>query len=271
MPTSFRLTLFVGLVGCAGLLLGSSVTLAQGGPSITPRQCGMCHAEDYRHWRRSGHAIAFEGEAFQNAWERQRRSSDCLACHATRYDAETGALAYAGVGCLACHQPTDHEPENPEGREHAVMSIPQDEADCATCHGADHARTYTEWEASPHNGPRLVGCQDCHDAHRGGLAAGDVVSLCGGCHFEPVPTVSPHMHGNPNCTDCHAAQVSIDNVHMHGGPEAVADCADCHMVRHWDSRGLFLAQTGHSMAVSLQACVNCHGEMHDLQPGEAAP
>ncbi|NPV65941.1 MAG: hypothetical protein HPY64_02210 [Anaerolineae bacterium] len=245
------------------LLLPTDGLLAQQGTRPrSPRYCGRCHENAYAHWAESAHNVeAFRGERFQTIWERQRRASKCLACHATRQSEEDDIL-YQGVTCTACHRPIG-ETYDPTVREHVEMSIPESSLSCAGCHGGDHARTFGEWQASAHNGPREVSCMACHDAHTGGLVNPDLTALCGSCHMQPVPTVSAHMHVDSGCTDCHPAPISTDNVHM-GGDEPVAGCTDCHMLTAMDSWGLYLANAGHMMTVPLAVCVNCHGKLHTL-------
>nr|MBN1229000.1 hypothetical protein [Anaerolineae bacterium] len=267
---SVRHSLLPGLsiIGCiltAILLLLTANQLSAQGETRprSPRYCGRCHEEEYAHWRDSAHNLeAFQGERFQSVWDRQRRSSECLACHTTQLGEGDDAVTYNGVTCAACHVAVD-DTYDPDEREHVMMSIPKSSESCAGCHGGDHALTYLEWENSAHNGPREVGCLDCHDAHTGDTVQNDISALCGSCHMQPVPTVSAHMHINSGCTDCHPASVKTDNVHMGGSDPA--ECTDCHMVIEMEEWGRYLENAGHSMTVSLAACTNCHGSLHEMQ------
>lgn len=240
---------------------------AQDGTRLqSPRYCGRCHEEAYAHWAGSAHNLETQGERFQSVWVRQRQAPECLACHATQLGSGENTVTYYGVTCTACHAAIGAD-FDPEKRDHVMMSIPESSRSCAGCHGADHALTYTEWEASAHNGAREVGCLDCHDAHTGELAQDNLAALCDSCHNQPVPMNSPHMHITSGCTDCHPAPTATDNVHM-GGSEPVAECTACHMVTVMEEWGRYLENAGHSMTVPLAACVNCHGELHML--GSAA-
>jgi predicted CXXCH cytochrome family protein len=195
-------------------------------------------------------------------WERARQSPDCLTCHNPL--AETTHAT--GVGCGACHHTIDTTRRQAEGSSttyHGQMGTLASAADCGTCHGADHALTYVEWEASAHNGARTVDCLSCHQSHTGGLTAASGRELCGSCHLQDVPTTNPHMHVDSGCTDCHPAPVSTDNVHM-SGLETDVECVACHVVTELDHYGRYLARAGHLMDVPLVACTNCHGSLHDL-------
>lgn len=261
-----------GLFVVAVLLWGSP-TPAVGGPRLdSPRSCRRCHDEAYDMWLQSGHNTdAYAGAAFQEAWDRSRQREECLACHTTGYDTETGTMEFEGVGCTACHPIIEAETHDysaeAETRDHSERSVPGTSRDCEACHGNDHARTFVEWDASSHNGLREVGCYACHTAHSGGLLAEDVTTLCGSCHLTPVPTSNPHMHVDSGCTDCHPAPVNTENLHMHGGEDGTsAACDECHMVIEMDDWDRYQVNAGHSMEVSLLACQNCHGLLHDMQP-----
>lgn len=268
MKITRQLVLAIGLVCClwgAGTIGTAS---AQGGDS--PQACRRCH-DAYFTWTESAHnTSAYRGERFQAVWARQRYAEVCLTCHTTGYNGQTGAVDYAGVSCAACHRPLPNGAPAGEDRDHPQKSIPGRAAACGTCHGNDHALTYTEWQASAHNGGIEVTCIDCHDPHSGHLVEQDIYTLCGDCHFEPIPPTSAHMGIEDGCTDCHPTPINDDNVHMHGGSEAAADCVACHMVTQDGPYGNFLADAGHTLQVSLAACTNCHGALHTMQPGSGS-
>lgn len=261
LPAGGRGLLFVLLL--AALLLPAGGLEAQtGSRPRSPRYCGRCHEEAYEHWAGSAHNLtAYHGERFQAVWERQRHAAECLTCHTTQQGEGQELLTYNGVSCAACHRPIGQD-YDAEVRDHVQMSIPESVQTCAACHGNDHAVTFLEWQASAHNGPREVNCLACHDAHTGGLINTDLAALCGSCHMQPVPAVSAHMYVDSGCTDCHPAPISTENVHMSG--DVGADCASCHMLAAMDEWGRYPASTGHTMTVSLTACVNCHGDLHLL-------
>ncbi len=265
------LLLVMSVIGVAGLVLLDHHPLAAQSAADDyvnrpPRQCRRCHADEYRDWLNSAHGLAYEAEAFQSVWARSRQKPECLTCHSPGYDPATEQMAYQGVGCAACHQTLETTRRQGDGRTyHGRLSLGSAAAVCGTCHGADHARTFIEWQDSPHNGARTVTCLDCHRAHTNDLTAATPLELCGRCHLQEVPTTNPHMHVDGNCTDCHPAPVNTNNVHLHGGAEA--DCTACHMTTEPDQYGRYLMNAGHTMTVSLAACTGCHGKLHDLTAG----
>lgn len=253
------------LTGLAGLMMGGATLHAQDTPDTDdyvnrpPSLCGTCHEEVYANWLMSGHAQTINTEHFQTVWRRARENPDCMTCHSPAYDADTGEAAFAGVGCGACHMTVDPERRRADRYTyHGAMGTRRDPADCAGCHGADHAVTYIEWEASAHNGLRTVDCATCHRPHTGGLMYASGEALCGSCHLQEVPEVNPHMHVEGGCTDCHPAPVNTDNIHMHDS-EAGVDCVTCHLTQEYDQYDRYLVWTGHTMEVRLPACLSCHG------------
>lgn len=263
--------LAMGFVFCLLSLLSGYIDAGTGNrQSNSEYECRSCHKDTYEEWAVSKHnTSAFDGETFQAAWESTRRSTACLHCHTTGFDPTTDTIDTEGVGCAACHQPLDNGEFDPDEREHARLSIPRRIEECAVCHGNDHALTYTEWDASAHNGAIDVGCLVCHGAHDTSLVKEDTNDLCSSCHLQPVPENSPHMEVTSGCTDCHPSPVSVDNVHMSGDDGAVADCVTCHMTPEYDKWGRYMSNTGHSFEVTLTACMSCHGNLHDQQPGES--
>jgi predicted CXXCH cytochrome family protein len=249
-------------------LMNNGIAMSQDdGLSNAPGDCLICHRDSYRQWGESAHnRSAFRDSAFQAVWERERQSSDCLLCHTTGSDPDSGTMGFEGVGCIACHPPIGNGDYNSEVREHQRLQIPDRAEDCAGCHGNDHALTYLEWEESAHSEEIIVDCLACHDAHSGDLIVDDTIELCGSCHFQPVPTNTNHMGVDSGCTDCHPEPVDMDNVHLDDGDEPVATCVECHMVTEADRWGRYLDNAGHTLDVELTACMNCHGELHIMQP-----
>jgi len=238
----------------------------------SPKQCRRCHLDEYKDWISSEHSLAFEHESFQTVWVRENRPFECLKCHNTGYKVISGQVVFEGVGCTGCHELIGDTRRQDESIEyHEKMSTFRTAAECATCHDTGHTPTYMEWETSAHNRARPVECLECHSAHDGDLTASDVTELCGECHLQPVPRSSPHMFTDSGCVDCHPSPIETNNVHMHGEIEAVAECTDCHMVVEADSEALYLTNSGHSMAVTLTACLNCHGNLHDTPMAETLP
>jgi nitrate reductase cytochrome c-type subunit len=64
---------------------------AQSDTTADKDDCQGCHEIIEAHWQESGHAKAITNTVFQQAWQEQGQPNECLACHTTGYDAETGA------------------------------------------------------------------------------------------------------------------------------------------------------------------------------------
>ncbi|NPV68338.1 MAG: hypothetical protein HPY64_14445 [Anaerolineae bacterium] len=267
MKTILRIGLCAGGLLAVLLILQLGEVVADGPRQFSAGDCAGCHPGQYRGWLLSSHRLTLYDRVFQEAWKREKRSTECLTCHTTGYDEETGPL-YWGVTCAACHQPAGAVLQPGEERDHEPLTIPDESADCAACHQGGHTVTYAEWAASDHNGYRPANCQDCHDAHSVALVAGNITDLCGICHLQPVPTDAPYMHYEGTCTNCHAHEISVDNVHMRGGDKAAASCVDCHMLSARNFKG-YLTASGHGMTVSLASCVGCHGSLHEMAGGSS--
>src|SRR4030042_6450341 len=91
-------------------------------------------------WSQTRHAHAFSSPIFQRDWTDLGSEVECLACHTTGFNPETGSYMFEGITCESCHgQFNPHPPESP-------MSVKADENLCATC----HKNTTDEWRASQH-------------------------------------------------------------------------------------------------------------------------
>ncbi len=71
--------------------------------------------------------------------------------------------------------------------------------DCFDC----HKRLYSEWNAGPH-GVNQVQCSVCHGNVTESFTAKPPVSVCEGCHADPVAQLKsdPFMQGK-TCVTCH--------------------------------------------------------------------
>jgi len=76
----------------------------------------------------SHHGQAMTDPAFITAWEERGQPQECLPCHTTGYDKDSGTWAADGIVCEACHAPlaTNH-PEQPMPTDRSVNL-------CGTCH-----------------------------------------------------------------------------------------------------------------------------------------
>jgi Cytochrome c554 and c-prime len=73
-------------------------------PTQTPSlDCKACHKEFEKSWKAGAHGQASTDPVFKEAWEAQGKPQECLACHVTGYDADTGSWQAEGITCQACH------------------------------------------------------------------------------------------------------------------------------------------------------------------------
>jgi hypothetical protein len=107
---------------------GEEISTGQDRIHIGTLKCAACHFQQFRTWRESKHAHAFDILP-----AKYRADATCLKCHATGYGHATGYKGaatpnLAQVSCEACHGP---------GSEHAEMALGFLEKEITT---ADEAR-----------------------------------------------------------------------------------------------------------------------------------
>jgi hypothetical protein len=169
--------------------------------SLSPSDCGQCHAEQYQYWRQSRHAHAFSpGVVGQLLTYDAAAAAQCMQCHAplaeqraafeTARAAGTGnqrdgqGLAADGNACGGCHLRQYHRfgppqrvtgavgPSELPAPHGGVMRTPLFETSefCSACHqfpaewainGKPLQNTYAEWKVSP-QAARGDTCQSCH-------------------------------------------------------------------------------------------------------------
>jgi len=203
--------------------------------------CAECHEAFQVAWENGAHGHATNDPVFQEAWQEQGQPPECLACHVTGYDEETGTWAAEGITCEACHSPiTAQHPLAP-------MSVDQASKFCGNC----HQETYFEWQASKH---REVGveCIACHDPHATGLKNENPGLLCATCHRGRASNFAHSAHSQEGLT-----------------------CIDCHIGHLVQELGGGHSKRDHSFFVSLSACNSCHVyQMHDpiaVHPEQSTP
>lgn len=225
-----RFTVGLGCALVAGLLavaVGEAGGPRQEGPVRT--DCNECHESVVNYWEGSAHGQATDDPVFQEAWQEKGSPPECMQCHTTGYDPETGTWKEEGIACTACHfGQTGPHPETP---------MPTDPSSrmCGTC----HVDTYEEWQTSAHGEGELT-CVRCHNAHTTSLKVGSMKDLCGTCHTE-----EGYFFG-----DTGHAQVGLE-------------CTDCHLRVSDTQIGEGHAKRMHTFNVDLETCTQCHGmEMH---------
>jgi hypothetical protein len=192
---------------------------------VTSERCGACHHDIHDDWVGTLHSQAFSSPIFQEDWVKQGSADECLECHTTGFDTNTGEFAEEGVACEACHGPMqENHPKEP-------MPVTPDYTLCAKC----HKTTTDEWRASKH-GQINLDCEACHNSHSQEPRAASVNELCTNCHKDTGDSFTHGTHANSglSCNDCHMSAAS-----------------------HTSSTGGLFA-TGHTFVVGSEACINCH-------------
>lgn len=197
--------------------------------------CQVCHEPTHELWEGGLHGQAAKDPVFLEAWAEQGEPIQCLTCHASGLDYETGTAAEMGVTCVACHgQYIEGHPAQP-------MPTYRSATTCSQC----HSETHTEWKTSSHIGFE-GGCIDCHDPHAADIRADDASGLCSNCHQTTAEGFSHNIHNTAGLT-----------------------CADCHLDENNFDEGDVHAARDHSFTVSLSSCTQCH-DFHSHEDWEIA-
>ncbi|RMG99999.1 MAG: hypothetical protein D6699_08060 [Aquificota bacterium] len=134
------------------------------------QRCSDCHADIFKEWEKSRHAVAWKSEKFRLESENYTKTK-CLSCHAPhQVDPQVKPALRVefkedGVSCVACH--FKEETKAMHGP-HKVWSPPHPSKQdlnytksffCAGC----HQETYKEW----HLTKVQKSCQECHMPSKG--------------------------------------------------------------------------------------------------------
>lgn len=222
-------------VMCALLLSFITITTSQ---AETPKNeigssqdCLECHEETVTAWQESTHSQAMSDEAFQHQWQEQGEPRDCLTCHSTGFDSETGAYEEEGVACSTCHYLGPYSPSHPA----QIMHTNSSSETCGEC----HLETFADWQVSAH-GESDMTCINCHNPHTNTIKEETVGTLCQSCHTNEGYYFNMTIHAEEGllCTDCH---LRVSDAPLGEGH----------------------AQRNHTFIVDLETCNECHGEdMH---------
>jgi predicted CXXCH cytochrome family protein len=200
-------------------------------PEPNTEECVGCHEGLRGYWEESAHGYALVDPIFQEAWRQQGSPQECLACHSTGFDPETGEFTQGGVGCLTCHSPV------PGNHPDAYMPTDVSSRLCGNC----HLDTFNEWEISEH-GQQGMTCNQCHNPHTAKLRVVNSQELCNSCHNTEghYYTFTGHAREGLLCTDCHLR---------------VNDSPDAGTMGHGERE--------HTFRIDLKACNDCHlDDMH---------
>lgn len=112
--------------------------------------CIVCHSEKVEEWQETPHAKAYSDPLFQEEWEKRGFLIECLECHTTGYDPETGDFAVEGVQCEYCHGPG------------MTMDVDDSSELCGQCHTGDFGKNKIEDFSLGIHFSSDVECNDCH-------------------------------------------------------------------------------------------------------------
>lgn len=213
------------------------------------KNCQDCHADI--HQRKMGsncaqcHTVQGWNIAVQQVKDHQNRfpllgAHAAVLCEDCHKGAATGQYQGLSTACASCHFKDYQKATNPN---HVTAQFA---TTCESCHLAD------SW----------LGARFDHSATGFPLTNGHASVPCSSCH----------INGNYNLqiapTDCGNSQCHLTNwqqtnnpVHSAAGPAfAVANCANCHTTKGWDSANFdhtstgFLLTNGHANV----PCASCH-------------
>ncbi len=210
---------------------GASQSAAQAQTDVPPnKDCQICHTEFQQEWEKSSHGQAATDPIFKDVLLGEESPQECLVCHTTGFNPDSGTYDSEGVGCLACHDDEigDH-PLSP-------MGVDRSEGLCGSC----HTETDFAWQISAHEKSGIT-CIVCHDPHATRLKASDASALCGSCHPSKSSMYTHSAHSSVGLT-----------------------CADCHLEKIEGEPGPAHADRDHSFYVKLEACTACHAnQLHE--------
>jgi predicted CXXCH cytochrome family protein len=243
----------LAILAFATLPTASAAPLRQDAtPVPNAQECTGCHEGLRGYWEQSAHGYALADPAFQEAWTQQGSPQECLACHTTNYDPETGEYTEGGVGCLTCHSPV---PSN-----HPDTYMPTDVSSrlCGDC----HLQTFNEWEISEH-GQQGMTCNQCHNPHTAELRVESSQELCNSCHNTEGHYYSFTGHAKEGllCTDCHLQVNDSPDAGTMGHGERIhtfktdlETCNDCHLSDMHAEADTAMTGTGEAQTEPAVAC-----------------
>jgi hypothetical protein len=262
--TGFLLTNGHANVPCASCHINNNYNL-----QVAPTACGTsgCHLTTWQQTNNPVHPSA--GPAFALA--------NCANCHTTKgWDAASFDHSVTGFTLTGTHMsPTP----TPCASCHINNNYSLNSADCYSCHMAD-------WNKTPSLGANVpdhikagfpnnaAACASCHPITKWAdgkfdhtafgfpLTNGHATVPCASCHINN--NYSLNVAANACGTaGCHLTtwQQTNNPVHSSAGPAfALANCANCHTTKGWDSANFdhsstgFLLTNGHANV----PCASCH-------------
>lgn len=276
MPILFR-RILIKVIFAASLAAPLLWFLLYGQVQASPQaqsdseDCASCHADIQDIWYEGAHSAArtthvleqsmkclachpdFTGgqgirppAGFASSADGKMKDSNCLACHTTGYDPQTGKSKAYGVTCEACHTPVSGHPDKD-------ISTNTRADLCGRCH-SDTRFNWDNWQNSRHYQENMS-CVECHDPHSASLHN---------------VSVEPAVDKSGLCLSCHKPDEHMSPYSVHG--RAGVTCVKCHL---GEKRGVdaFHVVPNHSFKPEIETCSSCHAAaLHRrAKPGESLP
>ena len=210
--------------------------------------CADCHTMEGEH-----------GVDFV-AREPVRSTQACGACHSDPHAGQFTGGAFAGKGCVACHDSHAFRPPAFDVERHALARFELEgthrEVECAACHRrpADDPRGPRVFNGTP------AACRACHDdVHRGAF---------------DEPELPEPFRGQEGCARCHGTlhfDAGVRESFDHGlwtgfaldGAHRSAACDTCHHPSQEARRaGRTLGFAADAYPGPRERCETCHADVH---------
>ena len=189
-----------------------------------------------------------------------RNARACEVCHDDPHGGQFAGGAFAGEGCIACHDSHTFQPPAFDVERHALTAFPLSgthrEVECAACHLAP---------ADTHEAPRIFKeapnrCENCHaDAHQGAF---------------DEPGLPAQLQGREGCARCHGTlhfDEGVRETFDHGlwtafaldGAHERAACDACHYSSEQPGgTPRTLGFVASSYPGPHERCETCHDDVH---------
>lgn len=234
-----RFTIFMTTLLTSLLLAGVALMVAQDharaavpGQTQTTATCLACHP---RSFAGEVHGLGLTNPIFNAAWNAAGGPKECLVCHVTGFDAETGTWKAETISCEACHSPIPQDHPNQE------MPVDKSNTLCAQCH-TDNRFGWADWKTSVHYQQNMT-CSNCHDPHLPRRSANENVSAyCEKCHEDMTRRSehSTHARAGVSCIGCHLGpKKGVDQFHQvpdHSFKPVLETCNVCHAQQMHDPK-----------------------------------
>lgn len=297
---------FAGIGPGYSKLIEATAVKAAGGDALTVLStdhyngslvCSTCHADAYRSWGLTFHAVAL----YSLKEEGQREDPKCVGCHVTGYGAATGYVdmkttpELAHVGCEQCHGIAGgHGKLRPPIKDPAAAYGPT----CVACHDKGHSIGFSVEKGLPlaaHGKNRDVE-EAVFQSERRKLEAGmgerPLIAFpdgklvgsekCQGCHAAEYAQWKPTRHAqaihslkakgkdtDPECLGCHAqlpdkAQAAKPDAWVPGvGCESCHGPGEAHVAAGGGKDNIVGLTESCPVCVIDAMCSTCHSSSQD--------